>query len=96
MMNSETTYTCNNGVNGTVTSRTNSSPGREVGGQQPIPGRHPDTARWKWNKEVNKLVIRCFFRNEPTKRRIGKGWLEYGKRLVFLKLLNKDWLIRPE
>ena len=58
VLNFETTYTCNNGVNGTVISRTSSSPGKEVGGQQPTPGHHPDTARQRWNKEVNKPVIR--------------------------------------
>ena len=75
MMNFETTCTYNNGVNGAVISRTSSSPGREVEGQQPIPGRHQDTARGRWNTEVNKLVMRCFFRSEPTKR-------GYRKRMV--------------
>ena len=79
MMNFETTYTCNNDVNGTVISMTSSSPGREVGGQQPIPGRYPVTARRRWNKEVNKLMMRCFFRNRPTKR-------GYSKRISMVRI----------
>ena len=33
--------------------------------QQRGPGRHPDTARRKWNKEVNKVVMKCFYRSRP-------------------------------
>ena len=31
------------------------------------PGRHPATARMrmKWNKEVNKVVMECFYRSRP-------------------------------
>jgi len=28
-------------------------------------GRHLDTGRMKWNKEVNKVVIECFYRSRP-------------------------------
>ena len=30
-----------------------------------IPGRHPVTARVKWNKEVNKVVMEYFHRTKP-------------------------------
>ena len=33
--------------------------------QQRGPNRHPATARMKWNKEVNKIVMECFYRNKP-------------------------------
>ena len=33
--------------------------------QQPEPGRHQVTARIKWNKEVNKVVMECFYRSKP-------------------------------
>ena len=33
--------------------------------QQWSPSRHTATARVKLNKEVNKVVIKCFHRNKP-------------------------------
>lgn len=57
-----------NGVNGTGTLRESASPGRVVGEQQPTPGRHQATARTKWNKEVNRIVMRCFYMSEPSRR----------------------------
>ena len=33
--------------------------------QQREPGRHQVTARMKWNKEVNKVVMECFYRSKP-------------------------------
>ena len=47
----------NNGVNGTGTPCEGPSPGRRSLGQQRGSGRHPATARVKWNKEVNKIVM---------------------------------------
>ncbi|XP_068738998.1 uncharacterized protein [Montipora capricornis] len=57
-----------NGVNGTGTLRESASPGKVVGEQQPTPGRHQTTARTKWSKEVNRIVMRCFYMSEPSKR----------------------------
>ena len=54
-----------NGVNRTGTECEGSSPGRCPPAQQRRPGRHPDTARMKWNKEVNKVVMECFYRSRP-------------------------------
>ena len=28
-------------------------------------GLHPATARMKWDKEVNKVVMECFYRSRP-------------------------------
>ena len=75
MTNFETTYTCNNGTNGTVISRTSSS--------------HPDTARRRWNKEVNKLVMRCFFRSEPTKRGYRKRMFGIWKEIGVFEITEK-------
>lgn len=33
--------------------------------QQRGPGRHPATARMKWNREVNMVVMECFYRSKP-------------------------------
>ena len=55
----------NNGVNGTRPLGEGSSPGRCFLVQQPEPGRHQVTVRMKWNKEVNKAVMECFYRSKP-------------------------------
>ena len=55
----------NNGVNGTATSCKGPSPGRCSLAQQRGPGRNPATAKMKWNKEVNKVVMECFYRSRP-------------------------------
>ena len=33
--------------------------------RQQGPGRLPTTARTKWSKNVNKIVMKCFFRSQP-------------------------------
>ena len=55
----------NNGVNGTRPLGEGSSPGRCFLVQQREPGSHQVTARMKWNKEVNKVVMECFYRTKP-------------------------------
>ena len=55
----------NNGVNGTRSLGEGSWPGRCFLVQQREPGRHQVTARMKWNKEVNKVVMECFYRSKP-------------------------------
>ena len=50
-----------NGLNGTRPLGEGSSPGRCFLVQQREPGRHQVTARMKWNKEVNKVVMEGFF-----------------------------------
>ena len=64
------------------------SPGRCSVTQQRGAGRHPVTARVKWKKEVNKVVMECFYRSKPFdeeeklvrgyKKRILKEWRERG------------------
>ena len=45
-------------------------------------GRHPLTAWKKWTKEVNKLVMKCFNKSDPSKRgyrkRMMNIWGEIG------------------
>ena len=55
----------NNGVNGTRPLGEGSLPGRCFLIQQREPGHHQVTARMKWNMEVNKVVMECFYRNKP-------------------------------
>ena len=55
----------NNGVNGTRPLGEGSSPGRCFWVQQREPGRHQVTARMKWNKDVSKIVMECFYRSKP-------------------------------
>ena len=84
MMNMEAACnnTSDNGVNGTGATSESASPSMEVGGQQPTPGRHQATARLKWNKEVNKIVMKCFYKSNPIKRGYRKRmfgiWKENG------------------
>ena len=35
-------------------------------GEQRGPGRHPDTARMKRSKEVNKVVMECYLKRKPV------------------------------
>ena len=55
----------NNGVNGTRPLGEGSSPSRCFLVQQQEPSRHQVTARMKWNKEVKKVVMECFYRSKP-------------------------------
>ena len=54
----------NNGVNGTGTLCEGPSPSRCSLEQQRGPGRYPATARVKWNKKVNKVVMEYFYRSK--------------------------------
>ena len=55
----------NNDLNGTRPLGEGSSPGRCFLEQQQEPAHHQVTARMKWNKEVNKSVMECFYRSKP-------------------------------
>ena len=66
----------NNGMNETEASSNSVSPGRCTMEPQHGPGRHQATARIKWSKEVNKIVMRCFYKSEPNKRGYRKRMLE--------------------
>ena len=74
-----------NNVNGAGTSQGESSSfGRGSWGQQRGPGRRHATARTrvKWTKELNKIIMECYYRSEPKKRRFRKRmyaiWQEKG------------------
>ena len=77
MMMNETLST-ENGINGTQ----GASPGRVSGEEQPAPGRNPATAKLRWTKEENKLVMRCYIKSDPSKRGYRKRmmaiWREEG------------------
>ena len=48
--------------------------------QQRGPGRNPATTRVKWNKEVNKVVMECFYRSKPFNEERYPIW-RYKKRM---------------
>lgn len=54
----------NNKVNGAGASREGAS--RCPVGEQHRHSRHPDTARLNGSKEVNKVVMECYFRSKPV------------------------------
>ena len=58
----------NNGVNGTRPLGDGSSPDRCFLEQQRELGPHQVTARMKWNKEVNKVVMGYFYRSKMSFR----------------------------
>ena len=72
-----------NGVNGTRVTSEGATPGRVSWEQQPAPGRYPATARKKWFKEVNRLVMKCYIRSNPSSRgywkRMFAFWREVGE-----------------
>ena len=80
----------NNGVNGTGTPCECPSPSRCSPAQQWGPGCHPVTARVKWNKELNKIVMECFHRSksfdeeaEPIREYRKRMFREWRERVMF-------------
>ena len=55
----------NKGVNGARPLGEGSSPGSWFLVHQREPSHHQVSARMKWNKEVNKIVMECFYRSKP-------------------------------
>ena len=78
----------NNGFNRTRPLRKGSLPHRYLLVQLQEPGCHQATARMKWDKEVNKVVMECFYRSKPFdeegkpvkgyKPRMFKEWRDRG------------------
>ena len=71
----------NNGVNRAGSVGKDSSPGRCSLVQQQRPGRHPTTVRTEWSKNVDKIVMECFFRSKPFDDD-GKPIREYRQRMM--------------
>ena len=44
--------------------------------EQRRPGRHQATARQKWSKAINRLVMYCKFKSEPNRRGYRKRMME--------------------
>ena len=57
-----------NGVNGSGTGKTGEAalPGRCPTGWQGGPGRHPATARKRWNRDINIAVMECYYLSKPV------------------------------
>ena len=78
----------NNSVNRAGSVEEGSSPGRCSLVRQWGPGCHPTTIRTKWSKNVNKIVMECFFRSKPFdddgkpirgyRQRMMQEWKEHG------------------
>ena len=77
----------NNDVNGAGTSSEGSSSGRCSSGDLRGPGRYPTTARMRWNKEVNKVVMECFYRSNPFNEE-GRPIRGYRQRMF------REWRVR--
>lgn len=60
--------------------------GRCSAGEQGGPGRNPATARITWTKEINKIVMECYFRSEPNKRGYRKRMLQCWNALGVFKV----------
>ena len=62
-------------------------------------GCHPDTARIKWNREVNKAVMKCFYRshlfdeNLKKSRAVERECSENQLKKDRLKSLNNSYMI---
>ena len=77
----------NNDVNGAGTSCEGSSSGRCSPGEQRGPGRYPTTARMRWNKQVNKVAMECFYRSNPFNEE-GRPIRGYRQRMF------REWRVR--
>ena len=78
-----------NGVNRTRVTSQGATPGRVPGEQQPAPGRYSATARTKWPKDFNRLVIKCYIRSNPGSR-------GYRKRMFAFWREVKEFEIREQ
>ena len=70
-----------NGVNGIRATSEGATPGRVSGEQQPAPARYPATARTKWSKELNRLVMKCYIRSNPGSRGYRKRMLAFWREV---------------
>ena len=77
----------NNGVKETGPYREGLSPGRLSVGEQHKVDRHPATARKEWTKQVNMLVMECYYRSRPVSE-TGVPIRGYRKRMY------SQWKIR--
>ena len=69
----------NNGVNGSGNLGEAAAPGRGPVATQDCPDRHQATAdrrrRVHWTKEMNKVVMKCYLKSDPSKRGYRKRML---------------------
>ena len=70
-----------NGVNETQSSEMGVSPGTGMDNEQPELGRHQATARRGWGYRINKIVIECYYRSNPSKRGYRKRMLAVWEQL---------------
>ena len=106
MPSTNVVYTGNSGTS--TTHGEGVRPGRVSGGKQPVPGRHPTTARIRWSKETNKLVMKCYLMSQPNewgyRRRMLDIWDSHGGARVNEQrladqvrvIIKKGWLTELE
>ena len=85
-------------MNGTGTPWAGTSPGKCSPVQQQGPSHHLATARAKWNKEVNKIVMECFTevshlmrKENPIKRYRKRTFREWRDRKMFKSTKQRVW-----
>ena len=78
-----------NDVNGTGTSCEGASSGRWSVGEQRRPGRNQATARMKWTKEMNIVVMECFYSARPFDISIAIELLQKTTILGTARILRK-------
>ena len=87
-MKMETNCTKENGVNGTGTSSESASLGRVVVGT----AAHSRSS--KWNKEMNKIVMRCFIKSESSKRGYKKRMIGIWKEIGVFEVKQKAGFLK--
>ena len=101
-----------NDVNGTGTSSEGTSSGRCSVDEQRRPGRYQATAKMKWTKEMNIVVMECFYSADPYdengvpirgyRQRMHREWRERGmfntieQRLCDQASRKNGWLSEVE
>ena len=74
-----------NGVNEAGTDREGFAPGSCSVRAQADFGRRPMTVRKKWTKEVNKLVMKCFYKSYPSKKGYRSRMMNIWREIVGCK-----------
>ena len=70
----------NNGVNGIGVLNEGALRGRDNVGQQALSGHHHATARKKWSKQVNIVIMECYYKSKPLNE-TGVPIRRYRKRM---------------
>ena len=99
LINIDNDVSCARGSNGK-----GASSGRCSTAQQRVPGRQSITSRIRWNKQVNIVVMECFYRSRPFNENgfpvMLREWKEHGmfestKQRICDQVINKEeWMVK--